>query len=785
MQRIIATALSALSLTLPCASQATVSAQDVSAFLAKKPAVYGEPTAPSEKVLTILLKNLPKPGFKAAVHELAQSWHIREDAAALIAEAQLRIETIVEEMRESEPLPGGLRNYYRRAVELEPDSAEVWTAAMESRCDDDVLRERYFRRPDALRRFLTSGTESCGSWLLPLAATSKLSPLGHWRLVELFDSGGVETERLAVRQELIAQLHSAGYSPASPELLYLLRAQWLDLATVGLGDEILKQADALDARTLAAVLDEEKGGTAKIEGIAIVAEGDARKQVHDLQVSWLLALKLANRGDEATQWRERLHFTRPNAATEKAGKFSNHVFATPHGDADEFVYQVLAPVTDADPFDLFIADGISGLWWSVGNDDPLSMRATLRSLDERRYGDIARDMHEQLCQPPYTGAIGGQFPVYLEASRSAFRAAIQAQRQASGCAATPAKEIPTVARSQADYVEKPLPSELWTLRRPSRRHHEDEEEGDDESAALQCVPDRHVVRCDQTGSAWAAISISGDLDPTGEIGGGGYWLHLSQDAGRHWQPPIYLGLQEMQPYVVSPTSKLPLIHGTTLQMEVQVRELDPASITFPPVGLRSLREADDLYIERELGDLTQDSDGDGLSDIVEDKLRTDPRSADTDHDGLDDDIDPLPQVSVRESPDADAGVVTALLAKVAGYDAAAIRTGMVDARQRNDVFAGLSRWSRSPSARVMYLKADAALFKGLMVPDKLILLTDKDVAYLNARYGVHYPLGFPLWFNRDHTRAVSNWSAGWVGGTLLFTRQDKTWTTTVVEQWIT
>jgi hypothetical protein len=32
---------------------------------------------------------------------------------------------------------------------------------------------------------------------------------------------------------------------------------------------------------------------------------------------------------------------------------------------------------------------------------------------------------------------------------------------------------------------------------------------------------------------------------------------------------------------------------------------------------------------------------------------------------------------------------------------------------------------------------------------------------------------------------VSNWSAGWVGGTLLFTRQDKTWTTTVVEQWIT
>jgi hypothetical protein len=130
---------------------------------------------------------------------------------------------------------------------------------MESRCDDDVLRERYFRRPDALRRFLTSGTESCASWLLPLAATSKLSPLGHWRLVELFDSGGVETERLAVRQELIAQLHSAGYSPASPELLYLLRAQWLDLATVGLGDEILKQADALDARTLAAVLDEKKG----------------------------------------------------------------------------------------------------------------------------------------------------------------------------------------------------------------------------------------------------------------------------------------------------------------------------------------------------------------------------------------------------------------------------------------------------------------------------------------------------------------------------------------------
>lgn len=793
MERRLCGGLLAMIWSWPLMVQAGINADDIDAFMAEEPAVYGEPAQPSEVVLSVLLKNLPQPGFDAAVHDLAQRWHIREDAAALIAEAQLRMELLDEAQREAPSPPAAVLDLYRRAVDIESDSGELWAAAAEMGCADDALRERYFQRPNALRKYLVEGTEQCDRWLLSLAAASRLTPLGHWRMVEMFDSGGVEIERLAVRQELIAQLRSAGASPVGPELLYLVRAQWEDLAATGLGGDILKQADALDAATLTALMDASRGGDARIEGIVVANAEGSRALVHDVQVAWLVALQLADRTEEARAWRDRFHFVRPVARADRDNGRTGAVFADDHGDDDEFVYQILAPLSDEDPFDLFIGDGDRGLWWRVGRSDPLMTRATIRFLTERHYDDIAHDMHRSLCEPPYTQTIT-QFPAYLEASREMLRTAIAAQRQAESCVQDSQLDATTraISRSQSDYVEKPLAPPLRTPRAIAPLHadpdedaqdgaEENDEPGQQESG---CLPELHVIRCDQSGAVWAAVSISGTLDPTGEIGRGGYWLHLSKDQGRHWQA-IYLGLQEMQPYVVVPTSKLPLLRGSTLQMEVQVRELDPASITFPPVGLRSRREVDDLYIERDLSDLLKDSDGDGLTDIVEDKLRTDPLVADTDHDGLDDDIDPLPQVSIREPAPADSQVVMALLEKIAGYDAGAIRTGLRDPKDRKDPMAGLTRWSRSAAAGVIFMQADPALFKGLLVPGKLVLVSDEDLAYLNARYGVHYPLEFPLWFNRDHTKAVCSWSAGWVGGTLLFKRDGRKWTPTVIQQWIT
>src|SRR5436309_15066350 len=85
---------------------------------------------------------------------------------------------------------------------------------------------------------------------------------------------------------------------------------------------------------------------------------------------------------------------------------------------------------------------------------------------------------------------------------------------------------------------------------------------------------------------------------------------------------------------------MPLGSGDRITLEVAVQELDPASITYPPVALHSTRRGSDLYLEIPIAALTSDRDGDGLTDIVEEHLLLNPDKADSDGDGLDDSHDP-------------------------------------------------------------------------------------------------------------------------------------------------
>jgi hypothetical protein len=89
--------------------------------------------------------------------------------------------------------------------------------------------------------------------------------------------------------------------------------------------------------------------------------------------------------------------------------------------------------------------------------------------------------------------------------------------------------------------------------------------------------------------------------------------------------------------------------------------------------------------------------------------------------------------------------------------------------------------------RVTFLRADKAMFAGLLLPSAVVVLDSADLAYLNARYGIHYPVRFPApWFNKARTKAVVHWDAGWTGGTLFFSKQPNgTWKSEVVESWIT
>jgi hypothetical protein len=142
------------------------------------------------------------------------------------------------------------------------------------------------------------------------------------------------------------------------------------------------------------------------------------------------------------------------------------------------------------------------------------------------------------------------------------------------------------------------------------------------------------------GTSDIAVYLSYKLDPSSEVGDAGYRVMVRGRDGKTRDGS--LGFSMLRPYVVVENDKLPLLDGDTLQLAVDVREIDDQSITFPPVALRARREAKDRMLRCPLTSVFQDTDGDGATDVDEARLTTDPDDPDTDGDGLPDGTDPAP-----------------------------------------------------------------------------------------------------------------------------------------------
>jgi len=56
-----------------------------------------------------------------------------------------------------------------------------------------------------------------------------------------------------------------------------------------------------------------------------------------------------------------------------------------------------------------------------------------------------------------------------------------------------------------------------------------------------------LVRAERAGHRAVAVSVSHTYDPTGEVSQGGYWMHVSQDGGRHWDRPLYTACPTASP----------------------------------------------------------------------------------------------------------------------------------------------------------------------------------------------------------------------------------------------
>lgn len=323
--------------------------------------------------------------------------------------------------------------------------------------------------------------------------------------------------------------------------------------------------------------------------------------------------------------------------------------------------------------------------------------------------------------------------------------------------------------------------------KPIEMKEEDQEARAEESLKKFSFPENFsAVRAERQGDDVVAIGASQDYDPVGEISRGAYWVLRSRDGGKTWGKAFYTGLRIQAPYVVMPLSDAPLLAGDCLQIEVMVRELDQSSITFPPVGLRAKREQKGLLLIIPFAALERDSDADGLTDLAEERLITDPSNPDTDGDGLPDGSDPLPQVPWVAVMEETSRALAAVLERISGMKSMAliheIGAGPLSI---DDVLARAKRATLGDE-RTTFIVGDRRDFRSLLTSRRAIVLTPGEHELAVKKFGPIYATEMPL-FVLDHAqrRGYVVWDASWVGGSLILKKVGDDWTVEMDGYWIT
>lgn len=278
------------------------------------------------------------------------------------------------------------------------------------------------------------------------------------------------------------------------------------------------------------------------------------------------------------------------------------------------------------------------------------------------------------------------------------------------------------------------------------------------------------LRAEAKGDEIVAVAASQDVDPVGEISMGGYWIIHSTDRGATWLT-LYTGLRADQPYEVVIGSTLPLMMSGGVRVEVVVNEIDEASITFPPVALTTKRTKEGIALDFKWRDLERDSDHDGLTDLLEERILTNPNDGDTDSDGVPDALDPLPQVAFHRSSGDVAEVVAAVFDAYYG-PSPRLHPGAVIEKANNE--------------RTIFLAGDPADFAGVSTAQRIIVGSETDFAAASAKFGLMLATHIsPVIIDRTGTRAWVEINDAWRGATYRLEKRNGVWIAQVVGSWVT
>ncbi len=132
-------------------------------------------------------------------------------------------------------------------------------------------------------------------------------------------------------------------------------------------------------------------------------------------------------------------------------------------------------------------------------------------------------------------------------------------------------------------------------------------------------------------------------DQYNDILNSGIFVAYSSNSGSTWDY-YYTGLTQDAPLFVKWYSKYPLINAEG-NVQIEACLSSGKGYTHWPMWIPQVVK-DGLLITFDLETLRKDSDGDGLTDIEEARLRTDPYNVDTDNDGIPDNLDLNPRCNV-------------------------------------------------------------------------------------------------------------------------------------------
>ncbi|ESQ80544.1 hypothetical protein [Asticcacaulis sp. YBE204] len=403
------------------------------------------------------------------------------------------------------------------------------------------------------------------------------------------------------------------------------------------------------------------------------------------------------------------------------------------------------------------------------------MAAWLRSQGEYRY--ISED-------PSLWQGREAQIPDKVRVRQTAWAERIAAARTAETerLKAAVAGPIHVAAPAPVVWAEKPLPEGVAAWQG---------DEGPEVPKSAQ-LPERmdYVLRYEASGEDAAVVFASGEYDMSGEIPAFGLWLGLKRK-GR-WEAPLYLGMQQHFPYVVTPGSHLPLIRDDHLQLEVRAREIDPDTIIFPPVNTQFKREADGLYLDIPLAELRADRDGDGLTDIEERRIGLDPARNDSDGDGVDDGRDSLPLTAYHPNSDSRTDqIARIILRQLMGHDAGAIVVAPRGKTASNALDDILSATLGTPAPEgprgTMFIVSARDIFSGIVqTPFRLIVYSPADLDHLGRGKVPFYPPQVTTIFaSPDGSAFYVDWSASWVGGSFIVRCKGDKCSVKELSRWIT